>query len=63
MLDTGCKTTVGGEEWHEDMTQAVEARGKGYLIQEHDHEYYFRFGDGRAIRSDKVRIYEATTAR
>jgi hypothetical protein len=38
MLDTGCKTTVGGEEWHEDMTQAVEARGKGCLIQERDHE-------------------------
>ena len=57
MLDTGCKASVGGTDWHDEMTAAVTARGRGYLIEEHPQEEYFRFGDGRVVQSIKTRIY------
>jgi hypothetical protein len=57
MLDTGCKASVGGTDWYDQMTAAVTARGRGHLIEEHPQDEYFRFGDGRVVQSTQIKIY------
>jgi hypothetical protein len=57
MIDTGCKASVAGQEWHDNMTQMVERHGLGGLIQEIPQNEKFRFGDGRSVLSSCRRIY------
>ena len=57
MIDTGCKASVAGQEWHNDMTEMVERHGLGRLIQDIEQQEKFRFGDGRTLLSTTRRIY------
>jgi hypothetical protein len=55
MLDTGCKKSVAGRQWHQDFQKELESLGmKGKEIQATES---FRFGDGRVVTSKKTWVY------
>ena len=55
MLDTGCKKSVAGRQWHRDFQKELESLGmQGKEIQTTES---FRFGDGRVVTSQKTWVY------
>ena len=57
MTDTGCRASVGGEEWHRELTELIESFGLGEKIVEIAQEEAFKFGDGKAVVSRARRVY------
>ena len=52
MLDTGCRRSVAGSQWHQSFQDALSRRGmsgKSYPQQE-----LFRFGDGKIVTSQRT---------
>ena len=53
--DSGCKTAVGGIQWHERFQQALKEKGLGWrTIKEAE---VFKFGAGDPVRSEVAHIY------
>ena len=55
MLDTGCKTSVGGSEWHQALQAELDALGVAYASE--DQLEYFKFGDGTTVPSTRSWTY------
>ena len=53
--NSGCKSSVGGSEWHEQLRQEVHARG--YEVKELKECEYFRFGAGPVVKSVRAWVY------
>ena len=49
MLDTGCKTSVGGSDWHQALQAELTALGVAFASE--DVVEYFKFGDGTTVTS------------
>lgn len=55
IADSGCRTAVGGEEWHARFQQHLKLHGLDWEeIQESE---WFKFGAGEAIQSSKAYLY------
>ena len=54
-MDTGCRTAVAGQRWHERYQSHLRALGLQWLSVEH--EEVFRFGAGRPVLSTEAKIY------
>ena len=53
--DSGCKTAVGGVQWHERFQMALKNRGMSWqTVQESE---VFKFGAGDPVRSRTAHIY------
>ena len=55
IMDTGCRTAVAGQRWHERYQSHLRALGLQWLSVEH--EEVFRFGAGRPVLSTEAKIY------
>jgi hypothetical protein len=57
MLDTGCRASVAGTDWHKAMTRAVRDHGYEEGMVSKVKSVFFRFGDGRTVHSTEKRVY------
>lgn len=55
IADSGCRTAVGGEEWHHRFQQALTIIGLSW--EEVPETEWFKFGAGEAVQSTKAYIY------
>ena len=63
MLDTGCRTSVGGKSWHAEMRKIVTSNGLAHEIREEDQEEWFRFGDGEVGQGHHPPCHHRRTSR
>ena len=55
IADSGCKTAVGGEQWHRRFQQALMERGLTWTTVEE--KEVFKFGAGEPCRSAQAHVY------
>ena len=57
VLDTGCRTAVGGPKWHRELQKKSDERGCPYHCEAE--KELFQFGPGDPIMSDRRWTYKA----
>ena len=53
--DSGCRTSVGGAAWHQQLRAEVERRG--YRVRSALYKEYFKFGAGPVVASERLWVY------